>query len=544
MATQLSDCGCCEGISAIIPEPLFNRPELSQVSYRVGTQVDFLRSALAALSEPRFAALRSLTTRETDDFTIALLDGWATLADVLTFYQERIANESWLRTAIERDSILRLAQLIGYRLKPGVAAESPLSFLLDETPGAPDEVALDVAAKVQSVPGAAEKPQTFETIEALHARREWNALQPALTTTPIIATGITELYLQGTATNLQSGDAILIVGDERKEHPTTYPDKERWDFRLLLKVTPDAKNNRTHITWEKGLGKPPILPAAKNVRVYALRQRAARFGHNAPDPKLITKPGNGAIGTWDGFEAYGSPMDLDSAYPKIVPQSWAAFTNSDGYVELYNLTAVTFYSRTDFALSSKITHITLDETENLDLFPRRGTTIYAQSEPLEITSGPLINPAAGALTASLTRDPDLLAPLEGSVIPLAKLIPPLAAGRKVMLTGKLLRVRALLGLLLTSADGVQTAKVSVGDSLMMTARPTLLAGNTAHWTLRNDEGFEGTVTTSRGNLVLTAATKDDAAVSELAIVQSCAGEPTTLTLQSGLTNLYDRATVT
>ena len=544
MTTPLNDCGCCEGISALIPEPLFNRPGLSQVSYRVGTQVDFLRSALAALSEPRFAALRSLTTRETDDFTIALLDGWATLADVLTFYQERIANESWLRTATERDSILRLAQLIGYRLKPGVAAESPLSFLLDETPGAPDEVALDIGAKVQSVPGAGEKPQTFETIEALDARREWNTLQPALTTPPLIGPGVTDLYLQGTATNLQSGDAILIVGDERKDHPTTYPDKERWDFRLLLKVTPDAKNSRTHITWEKGLGKPPILPAARNVKVYALRQRAARFGHNAPDPNLITKPGNGAVETWGGFDAYGSPMDLDSAYPKIVPQSWAAFTNADGYVELYQITAVTFYSRTDFAISSKITHITLDETENLDLFPRRGTTIYAQSEPLEITSGPLIQPAAGALAASLTRDGDLLAPLEGSVIALGNLIPPLDAGRKVMVTGKLLRLRALAALLLTSADGLQTAKVSVGDSLTMTARPTLLPGNSAKWTLRNNEGFEGTVTASRANLVLTAAAKDDATVSELAIVQSCAGEPTTLTLQSSLTNLFDRATVT
>ena len=137
--------------------PVFQSTGLSQVRYRVGTQVDFLRSALAALSDPEFSALRSLTTRDTDDFTIALLDGWATLADVLTFYQERIANEFWLRTATERDSILRLAQLIGYRLKPGVAAETRLSFFLDETPGAPTEVPLEIGTKVQSVPGTNEK---------------------------------------------------------------------------------------------------------------------------------------------------------------------------------------------------------------------------------------------------------------------------------------------------------------------------------------------------------------------------------------------------
>ena len=111
MATPLNDCSCCEGITALVPEPLSNRPGLAQVSYRVGAHGDFLASALAALSDPQFGALRGLTTRDNDDFTIALLDGWAALADVLTFYQERIANELWLRTATERDSILRLAQL-------------------------------------------------------------------------------------------------------------------------------------------------------------------------------------------------------------------------------------------------------------------------------------------------------------------------------------------------------------------------------------------------------------------------------------------------
>ena len=543
MAIPLNDCGCCEGVTAQIPEVLFNRAGLSQVRYRIGTHPDFLRSALAALSDRRFAALRNLTTRDSDDFAIALLDGWATLADVLTFYQERIANELWLRTATERDSILRLAQLIGYRVKPGVAAETPICFLLDDTPGAPKEVTVEIGTKVQSVPGANEKPQTFETIEELEAQQEWNVLQPALTTPPVIAPGLTSLYLQGTATNLQVGDAILVVGDERAQNPGVYPDKERWDFRLLLSVTPDAKNNWTQITWEKGLGKPPTLPAAKNVKLYALRQRAARFGHNAPDPTLITKPGNGAVGTWPGFDTYGSPMDLDGSYPKVVPQSWAAFVDTGGNVELYKLTAVTFYSRTDFALSSKITHITLDTTENLDLFPRRGATIYVQSEELEMASAPLVQPAAGSMAASLTRDPSLLAPLEGSVITLADLIPPLVAGRKIMVTGKLLRVRAIVSLTLTSADGSQTV-VSAGVSPTLTARPTLLPGNSALWTLRTDEGFEGTVTASRSSLVLISAEKGDATISELAVVESCAGDPTTLTLQSGLVNLFDRVTVT
>jgi len=69
MPTLLNDCGCCEGITAIFPEPLEN-DRSSQVRYRIGTHGDFLASALAALSDPQFGALRSLTTRDPDDFTI------------------------------------------------------------------------------------------------------------------------------------------------------------------------------------------------------------------------------------------------------------------------------------------------------------------------------------------------------------------------------------------------------------------------------------------------------------------------------------------
>ena len=66
--------------------------------------------------------LAGLTTRDPSDPSIALLDAWAVVADVLTFYQERIANEGYLPTALERRSLLELSRLIGYRLRPGVSA--------------------------------------------------------------------------------------------------------------------------------------------------------------------------------------------------------------------------------------------------------------------------------------------------------------------------------------------------------------------------------------------------------------------------------------
>src|SRR5262245_31765848 len=94
---QRCTCGCCEGIALSTPVARDNRPGLPEVAYRVGTHARFKQSMLARLSWSGHAPLGELRTRSDDDFTIALLDGWATIADVLTFHQERYANECWLR---------------------------------------------------------------------------------------------------------------------------------------------------------------------------------------------------------------------------------------------------------------------------------------------------------------------------------------------------------------------------------------------------------------------------------------------------------------
>src|SRR5688572_11521456 len=124
-------CGCCDGIEPATPVVLENRPGLGAVAYRIGEYAQFRESLIAGLSSSAYPLLAALRTRDTDDFTIGLLDAVACAADVLTFYQERIANESYLRTATERVSLQEMAKLIGYRLRPGVAAETWLAFALE-----------------------------------------------------------------------------------------------------------------------------------------------------------------------------------------------------------------------------------------------------------------------------------------------------------------------------------------------------------------------------------------------------------------------------
>jgi hypothetical protein len=63
------------------------------LAYRVVTQPTSLRRMLNQISAA--GPLARLTTRATEDPTIALMDAWAMVLDVLSFYQERIANEGY-----------------------------------------------------------------------------------------------------------------------------------------------------------------------------------------------------------------------------------------------------------------------------------------------------------------------------------------------------------------------------------------------------------------------------------------------------------------
>src|SRR5262249_24897511 len=206
--------GCAPGAPGGTPGRTQTRPGRAALAYRSGTWREFKDSLLARLSSQDHAPLARLTTRADDDFTIALLDAFATVADVLTFYQERIANEDYLRTATERRSILELARLIGYELDPGVAAETDLDFTVDDALGAPGKVTIDVGVKVQRVPGQDEKPQTFETVEKIEARAQWNAMAPRPVTKQALKAGAHEMYLAGVTTNLKVGDALLVVSSD------------------------------------------------------------------------------------------------------------------------------------------------------------------------------------------------------------------------------------------------------------------------------------------------------------------------------------------
>ena len=84
-------------------------------------------SLLQAMREQIPYTLPEWTDAESEaDFGNALLQLFAHMGDILSYYQDRIANESFLGTAQTRRSIIQHLQLIGYRLGTAVPASTTL----------------------------------------------------------------------------------------------------------------------------------------------------------------------------------------------------------------------------------------------------------------------------------------------------------------------------------------------------------------------------------------------------------------------------------
>lgn len=443
MAPGTETCDCCEGIDASTPRGLDNRMGLSAIAYRIGEYAQFKESMLAGLSSSKYPELAGLRTRDADDFTLGLIDAVACAADVLTLYQERLVNESYLRTATERVSLQEMAKLIGYRLRPGVAAETLVAFAL-ETPrtpppglppepgafvtGIPTSLTLASGLQVQSVPGPDEKPQTFETVEEIVARPEWNAIRPWLSAPQAPGLGATETWVKGVANNLKVGDALVFIDPDFLAHPAN----TGGDFRFIDSVEVDRAADRTHLSWKGGLAPLPTLADPANApQVHVMRKRAAVFGNNAPMWRSMSSEfknnylgGAPDNGEWPGFViGPNGYVDLDAVFSEVQPGGLAVLTgvgldshpvatmarlsaagaaggapavSATTLTRLYRISSTAEVSRAEFTISGRITRLGLEGQDLSDfLTSPRETSVYLQSERLAVAPYPVTEAISG-----------------------------------------------------------------------------------------------------------------------------------------------------
>jgi hypothetical protein len=539
---ELNDCGCCSGTTAETPVAIENRPGLDAIEFRAGVHPQFKATMLAVLTAARHPALRNLKTRDDDDLTIALLDGWATVADVLSFYSERIANESFLRTATERRSMVELARSIGYELNPGVAASTWLAFTIEDAEGAPGYANIDAGTQVQSIPGPNEAPQVFETLAPLLGRQEWNELRPRFQKIPEPFVGMNELRLKGASTELKNGDALLVLGQERTGHPAN----QNWDFRRVSKAAlfadPDPEKAYTLVTLDRGLGSGSARP---NTKVFALRTRANFFGYNAPDwramPDSIKQGFNpagspGAYGSdWPGLNLAGLSSNadtvyLDALYPAIIPGGWVVVATVDDE-EVFEVLSAIEDARVDFNLTAKTTRLLLSGENLSTKFDARirDASVFAQSEELPWAPVPIYDA------------------LFGDQITLDQMVLELPADRALLVTGLPARVRVTGSALQVILPVGAPLNLSVGDILRLEAAPVEQpeTPGISRWELRMEDGTTGIVFGGAAELKFVAAAVDAAPVVETVIVkrtEKTAEGSSRLVLAAPLKYAYDPTT--
>jgi predicted phage baseplate assembly protein len=162
------------------PVVIYNPPGLSAVNYRVGDFASFREALLQSL--PGEVELQGWRPTADGDLALQLLEWWAYLADILTFYNERIANNAYLGTAVLPassqpqtgspgptsaapglpDNPTLIAQASGFQSTPGIASTGLLAVLVNS----PTPISLPPRFAVQSKPGPGQQPQVFETADS------------------------------------------------------------------------------------------------------------------------------------------------------------------------------------------------------------------------------------------------------------------------------------------------------------------------------------------------------------------------------------------
>lgn len=95
-------------------------------------QVDYTsrdyRAILSSLIENIQYFAPEWKSRDANDFGIILLELYAYMGDLMSYYIDRSANEAFLDTASQRDSVVRLAKMLNYVVGDATPAKTVLTF--------------------------------------------------------------------------------------------------------------------------------------------------------------------------------------------------------------------------------------------------------------------------------------------------------------------------------------------------------------------------------------------------------------------------------
>jgi hypothetical protein len=340
-----------------------NRPHLPVVDYRIGTYLTFRKDMINSLQQN----ISEWSSKGRRDYAVVLVEMWAYLLDILSYYSERIINEAYVETASLRESVLALSELINYKLNPGLAATVDLAILAEKDKK--DTIPLGFKVQAKSIGRQVSKPPVFETDESIVVSDKLNKIGLRIEydrNENSLRLGNTSHIFDGQYANLKPGDYILIVVD-----------REKWDLRKLTAVSPEGENTR--IEWSHGLGRDyPFNNDSSAAGIYLLQEFMRPFGYNGPYEEFMPKDNSGKpifdaadninlpglrSGTRKNSQDPYLPLNvlmLDREYDTVLPGTCIVVRDTD-QGKLYGVkdTEKEFFQ--NYGISANVTMLILDE---------------------------------------------------------------------------------------------------------------------------------------------------------------------------------------
>lgn len=295
----MSDCDPLIDDPFLFPRRPVNRPALRRIAYRIGEYPDMVEAMLRHIDGE--VALAGWTHRGADDPGIALLEGVGIVGDILGFYQERYANEAFLRTARWRESVAGLVRLTGYRLSPGLGGHATLAVELKPDAGAvvvpagfpfkADLEAIEQSAEFQTDADLTAWPHLSKF--HLYRPRSYSASIPAGAETVEVASAGTSTALAAIAAlDLKKGDRILLVPAVPAWVSNSAAGFTAQEKSQILKVKEvRTVHDRTILTFDTAIDRNWALP----VDAYRLGRTWRHFGHAVPPTHTRPSPATGTV---------------------------------------------------------------------------------------------------------------------------------------------------------------------------------------------------------------------------------------------------------
>jgi hypothetical protein len=132
-------------------------------------QVDYTSRDYASIREdlidliPEYAPL--WTNRDPADFGMTILETFSYMGDILNYYIDKSANEAFISTASQRENVLQLARLLGY--KPTESTASTVTVTFSNTSASSITVPALTQVATSTVANASTNQIIFETVSAV-----------------------------------------------------------------------------------------------------------------------------------------------------------------------------------------------------------------------------------------------------------------------------------------------------------------------------------------------------------------------------------------